>query len=112
MAPQASEFTERSLEGKWVRLEFEPQDEIDRYGRLLAYVFLEDGTFFNRELVRKGYARAHTRFDFRYKRDFLLARKKPERQDWDFGAEKEGRARLPFGWSEESWERKQCLRPQ
>jgi len=71
--PEASEFTKRSLEGKWVRLRFEPLDRVDRYGRLLAYVFMEDGTFFNRELVRKGYARAYTRFDFRYKRDFLLA---------------------------------------
>jgi micrococcal nuclease len=71
--PEASEFTKRSLQGKWVRLEFEPQDQIDRYGRLLAYVYMEDGIFFNRELVRKGYARAYTRFDFRYKRDFLLA---------------------------------------
>jgi micrococcal nuclease len=71
--PEASEFTKRSLQGNWVRLEFEPLDRIDRYGRLLAYVFMEDGTFFNRELVHKGYARAYTRFDFRYKRDFLLA---------------------------------------
>jgi micrococcal nuclease len=71
--PEASAFTRRSLEGKWVHLEFEPLDRIDRYGRLLAYVFLEDGTFFNRELVYKGYARAYTRFDFRYKRDFLRA---------------------------------------
>ena len=71
--PEASEFTRRSLQGKWVHLEFEPLDRIDRYGRLLAYVFMEDGTFFNRELVRKGYARAYTRFDFRYKRDFLQA---------------------------------------
>jgi micrococcal nuclease len=71
--PEASAFTRRSLQGKWVRLEFEPLDRIDRYGRLLAYVYMEDGTFFNRELVHKGYARAYTRFDFRYKKDFLLA---------------------------------------
>jgi len=71
--PEASEFTRRSLQGKWVRLEFDSLDQLDRYGRLLAYVFVEDGTFFNRELVRKGYARAYVRFDFRYKEDFLLA---------------------------------------
>ncbi len=71
--PEASEFTRKSLQGKWVRLEFEPLDQIDRYGRLLAYVYTEEGTFFNRELVCKGYAKAYTRFDFRYKRDFLLA---------------------------------------
>ena len=70
--PEASEFTKSSLAGKWVHLEFEPSDQIDAYGRLLAYVFMEDGTFFNRELVRMGYARAYTRFDFRYREDFRL----------------------------------------
>lgn len=68
--PEASDFTKRSLAGQWVRLEFEPGDRLDAYGRLLAYVFLEDGTFFNRELVREGYARAYTRFPFRYREEF------------------------------------------
>lgn len=30
--------------------------ETDRYGRLLRYVYLQDGTFINAELVRQGYA--------------------------------------------------------
>ena len=34
--------------------------ETDRYGRLLRYVYLEDGTFVNGELVRKGYAQTST----------------------------------------------------
>lgn len=71
--PEASEFTEKSLVGKWIYLEFEPGDQIDVYGRLLAYVVLEDGTLFNRELVRQGYARAYTRFPFRYQDEFRLA---------------------------------------
>jgi micrococcal nuclease len=71
--PQASEFTQKSLTGKWVRLEFEPEDQIDVYGRLLAYIVLEDGTLFNRDLVRHGYARAYTRFPFRYQEEFRLA---------------------------------------
>jgi len=70
--PQASEFTKRSLQGKWVRLEFEPLDPVDRYGRMLAYVFLEEGTFFNQELVRQGYARVYTRSPFRYLDQFLV----------------------------------------
>jgi micrococcal nuclease len=45
--PEASEFTKKSLWGKWVHLEFELSDQIDVHGRLLAYVFLEDGTLFN-----------------------------------------------------------------
>jgi len=71
--PEASEFTKNSLAGRWVRLEFEPQEQIDVYGRLLAYIFLEDGTFFNQEIVRQGYARAYTRFPFRYDKEFRLA---------------------------------------
>ena len=33
--------------------------ERDKYGRLLRYVYLENGTFVNRELVRMGWARAY-----------------------------------------------------
>lgn len=69
---EASEFAERTLTGKWVRLEFESGNQNDVYGRLLAYIFLEDGTLFNRELVRYGYAKAYTRFPFRYKEEFRL----------------------------------------
>ena len=71
--PEASEFTEKSLTRQWVRLEFEPGNQIDVYGRLLAYIFLEDGTLFNRDIVRHGYARAYTRFPFRYQEEFRIA---------------------------------------
>jgi micrococcal nuclease len=71
--PEASEFTEKSLTRQWVRLEFEPGDQIDVYGRLLAYIFLEDGTLFNGDLVHHGYARTYTRFPFRYEEEFRLA---------------------------------------
>ena len=32
----------------------------DRYGRILAYVYLPDGTFVNAELVRRGFAQVMT----------------------------------------------------
>jgi micrococcal nuclease len=38
-----------------IRLEFD-QERHDRYGRLLAYLYLPDGTFLNRELLQNGYA--------------------------------------------------------
>ncbi|MCI0563770.1 MAG: thermonuclease family protein [Nitrososphaera sp.] len=46
--------------------------ETDRYGRLLRYVYLQDGTFVNAELVRLGYAQVAT-FppDVRYQDLFL-----------------------------------------
>lgn len=34
--------------------------ETDRFGRLLRYIYLTDGTFVNAELVRQGYARVAT----------------------------------------------------
>ncbi|SKB96024.1 micrococcal nuclease [Parapedobacter luteus] len=40
---------------KRVRLELDVQEK-DRYQRLLAYVYLEDGTFLNAHLVAQGYA--------------------------------------------------------
>ncbi|WP_262497341.1 thermonuclease family protein [Parapedobacter koreensis] len=40
---------------KRVQLELDVQ-ESDRYQRLLAYVYLEDGTFLNAHLVANGYA--------------------------------------------------------
>jgi len=52
---QASAFAERWLGGATVRLagDVEPRD---RYGRLLAYVWLPDGTFWNALLAAEGYA--------------------------------------------------------
>ena len=49
------DFTESLVEGKPVRLEFDVEKR-DKYGRLLAYVYLEDGQFVNAEIVRQGYA--------------------------------------------------------
>lgn len=45
--------------GKTVHLEFDVQRR-DQYGRLLAYVYLEDGTFVNAWLVEHGYAQVMT----------------------------------------------------
>lgn len=58
-AREAKEFNRRLVEGKWVRLELDLEQR-DRYGRLLAYVYLEGGTFVNAELLRYGYARLMT----------------------------------------------------
>jgi len=52
---EAYEFTKNLVEGKWVSLEFDVE-KYDKYGRLLAYVYLKDGTFVNAEIVKQGYA--------------------------------------------------------
>ena len=56
---RAQEFTSERLLGRTVALE-QDVDARDRYERLLAYVWLEDGTLFNVELVRAGWARTLT----------------------------------------------------
>ena len=66
---EASAFTKRMAEGEKVRLEYD-QDRKDRFGRTLAYVYLEDGTFLNAEIVKQGYGHAYTRFPFKYLDEF------------------------------------------
>lgn len=70
-AREAAAHARRRLVGEEVRLEYD-RERHDRYGRTLAYVFLvADGSFFNRELVRDGYARAYTRYPFRFREQFV-----------------------------------------
>lgn len=59
MGKKAALFTRQLCEGKAVRLEFDV-DRIDRYRRLLAYVYLEDGTFINARILEEGYAQVLT----------------------------------------------------
>ena len=66
---EAYEFTKGLVEGNKVRLEYD-QNRIDKYGRTLAYVFLEDGIFLNAEIIKQGYGFAYTRFPFKYLEEF------------------------------------------
>lgn len=59
MGKEASSFTRKLVEGKKVRLEFDIV-RYDKYGRLLAYVYLEDGTFVNARIMEEGYAQVMT----------------------------------------------------
>ncbi|MFQ5961282.1 MAG: thermonuclease family protein [Candidatus Methylomirabilales bacterium] len=56
---EASEANRKLVEGNTVRLEMDVQQR-DRYGRVLAYVYLEDGTFVNAWLVEHGFAQVMT----------------------------------------------------
>lgn len=53
--PEASQFTKELIEGKKVYLEFDIQER-DKYGRILAYVYLLDGRMLNELLLEKGLA--------------------------------------------------------
>lgn len=58
-AVKASKLVKRLVDHKQVRLVFE-KGLRDKYGRILAYVLLEDGTNINSLLIRNGYARVET----------------------------------------------------
>lgn len=56
---EAKEYVKNQLEDQIVRLEFDV-DSLDRYGRTLAYVYLEDHSFLNEDLLKQGYAKLMT----------------------------------------------------
>jgi len=62
-------FTKKMVEGEKVWLEYDWQKR-DKFGRLLAYVYLMDGTFLNAEIIKQGYGFAYTRFPFKYLEEF------------------------------------------
>ena len=57
--PEASAYTTEMLDGQDIYLEYDVET-VDRYGRDLAYVWLEDGTLFNDLLLSEGYALVST----------------------------------------------------
>jgi micrococcal nuclease len=56
---EAKEFNQNLVEGKEIKLEFDVQKK-DKYGRLLAYCFVDD-TFVNAKLLEEGFALLYTR---------------------------------------------------
>ncbi len=52
---EAKQYLMRMLKGQNVRLVYDA-GRYDQYKRTLAYVYLEDGTFVNAELIKNGYA--------------------------------------------------------
>lgn len=80
--PEASARAKEVLQGKAVRIELDAsQGERDRFQRLLAYVFLPDGTNFNLQMVAEGYAREYT-FDkpYKYQAEFREAERRAREQ--------------------------------
>ncbi|EKE12185.1 MAG: hypothetical protein ACD_13C00277G0001, partial [uncultured bacterium] len=72
---EASNKTKELLENQRVRMEAdESQSDRDQFGRLLRFVFLEDGTNFNELLVREGFAHELT-YDgeYKYRNQFIIA---------------------------------------
>ena len=73
---EASEFTRHMVEGKRVRLEFDPANaatghkDNTQQKRTLAYVFLYDGTSLNAEIIKQGYGFALSHYPFARMEEF------------------------------------------
>jgi micrococcal nuclease len=72
---EAAEFLRGLIDGKTVRLAYEPAGaRVDKYGRLLAYLYREpDGLFINREIVAQGFGFAYVKYPFAHMDDFRAA---------------------------------------
>lgn len=77
-AEESFEKARSVLEGDSIRIEQDPsQDVKDKYGRILAYVFLKDGTNFNQLMIKQGLAHEYTYYGsaipYKYQQEFKLA---------------------------------------
>ncbi len=74
---EASDKAKDILTNKSVRLEADAtQGELDKYNRLLRYVFLEDGTNFNELMISEGYAYEYTyNVPYKFQDEFKKAEK-------------------------------------
>lgn len=72
---EASNKAKELLSGKKVRLESDPtQGNRGKYGRLLRYVWLEDGTLYNKKMISDGYASEYTyNTPYKYQVEFKQA---------------------------------------
>lgn len=87
---QARGFLRELLLNRQVRLEIQPTDSRDAYGRLLAYVMLESsGVCVNATLLRTGHAYADTRFRHPRRQEFMEQERRARQEQaglWSAGA--------------------------
>jgi len=78
---EASNKAKAILTNARIRIETdESQDRYDKYGRLLAYVFLSDGTNFNKLMIADGFAHEYTyNTPYKYQKEFKAAESTAQR---------------------------------
>jgi len=80
-ADEASEFTQRLVAGRKVRVELWSRRTRGKYGRLLAYVYLAGtGQMLNELLLETGHAYADRRFEHPRKERFERLERQARRQ--------------------------------
>jgi micrococcal nuclease len=74
---EAKAFAERTMMGRRVHVVLSPKRTRGKYGRLLAYVYLDrGGPMFNEMLLEEGYAYADLRFQHHYFKQFKAIEKR------------------------------------
>lgn len=61
---KSAKFTQKLCKGKRVKLEYD-QTKQDKYGRLLAYVYLPNGKLLNEEIILQGYGFMDLEYPFK-----------------------------------------------
>ena len=74
IAEEAHRYTLENSLNRRVELELD-REAVDKYDRVLAYLYLPDGRMLNRQLLEEGLASVYRRFEFREKRNFLQSEK-------------------------------------
>ncbi len=74
---EASNKAKELLIGKKIRIEKDStQGELDKYGRRLAYIYREDGLFYNKYMIEQGYAHEYSyNTPYKYQAEFKAAQK-------------------------------------
>jgi micrococcal nuclease len=79
-AAEASAEAKKVLSGQTIRIELDPsQGTHDKYGRLLAYIYVPlnsnpEGLLFNKYMIAEGYGHEYTyRLPYKYQKDFKEA---------------------------------------
>ncbi len=78
---EASSRAHELLDNKSVQLEYDEQvGEQDKYGRLLAYIVLPDGSIYNQKMIAEGYAKEYTYQNqyYKYQSQFRAAQSNAE----------------------------------
>lgn len=78
----ASAFTKQLIGTQPIRLEADPlSSNRDRYGRLLRYVYLPDGTLIQAEIIKEGYGFAYVSFPFNKSEEFSTYQREAREQN-------------------------------
>ncbi len=80
-AERSTAFLRELAEGRTVIVRLEPREQRDRYGRLLAYLYLNESEMLNLIMVREGHAYADRRFRHSHRRQFEQAEDQARRRD-------------------------------